>query len=106
MQQPPDMYYDDVGNPLPPPETPRIERFRDQLGLMDEAELAGVLGERPRTLQVRRVQGGNVPPYRRVGRRVLYLRDEVDIWLRGQASGVSPLSGVVHRVSVRRRPAG
>jgi hypothetical protein len=103
MQQPSDMYYDEVGSPLPPPASDRIGRFRDQIGILDEAEAAGVIGEQPRTLQSRRLQGGDVPPYRRIGRRVIYLKADVESWLRGQPHQGACLADVVQRARSRRR---
>lgn len=107
MQRTPDIYHSEDGDALPPPKSERIARFRDEIGILDEAEAAGILGWQPRTLQAARLTNGDAPPWRKLGRRIVYLKAEVEAWLRDRpVSTYDPFGEVTHRASPKRRTAG
>lgn len=51
--------------------------------LMSRQEVADLLGVSARTLETW-ARDGTGPTYRRIGRRAIYLRSEVDKWILGQ----------------------
>ena len=52
--------------------------------LLDTAEAARLLGISPGTLQVWRCVGRHGLPYVRVGRRVKYVRKDIDRWIKSR----------------------
>ncbi len=56
-------------------------RLKNQLGLLDDADLAALLGCTEETLAKHRVKGTGPRPIR-IARNVFYLREDVEKWLR------------------------
>lgn len=56
-----------------------FDQFQAKRRFLDTGAAADYLGLSPRTLQKQRVHGGG-PRFRKFGRRVLYARDDLDLW--------------------------
>ena len=56
-----------------------LNQLQAKRRFLDTGAAADYLGLSPRTLQKQRVYGGG-PRFRKFGRRVLYARDDLDLW--------------------------
>jgi predicted DNA-binding transcriptional regulator AlpA len=69
----------------------------DMEPMMDSKELAAVLGVHPFTVKRYRMEGKPLPPFVRIGRKVRYLRRDVDAWIELQKNLPQPQTGSAPR---------